>query len=153
MAIVVVALAGTFAAVAFGTAPYLFGGPPLVTATLDDSIKLNTDSVKFQTKDPTLVRVSKITIAEGGNSGWHHHPGMVVVAVVSGTVKFTHSDCSSTLHPSGTAFVESGDDPGLAESVGGEAVVYATFIAPQSPVPAPPSNTFRIDDPIPACAQ
>jgi quercetin dioxygenase-like cupin family protein len=109
--------------------------------------------VKFQTKDPTLVRVTKITISAGGNSGWHHHPGMVVVAVVSGTVKFTHSDCSSTLHPSGTAFVESGDDPGLAESVDGEAVVYATFIAPQLPVPAAPSNSFRIDDPVPACAR
>ena len=74
------------------------------------------------------------------------------MAVQSGTVRFTNSDCSSTTHVAGTAFVEGGDDPGLAESVGGPAVVYATFIVPQTPVPTAPSNSYRIDDPVPACA-
>ena len=152
VAIVAVAAAGAFAAVAFGTTPIKFGGPPLVTATLNDSVQLNSDRVKFQTKDPTFVRVAKITIDADGNSGWHHHPGIVIVAVLSGTVKFTNSDCSSTTHAAGTAFVEGGDGPGLAESVGGQAIVYATFIVPQTPVPPLPSNNFRIDDPAPACA-
>jgi quercetin dioxygenase-like cupin family protein len=149
-----VAVVGTFAAVALATTPVSFTSLPVVTANLDNSVQLNSDRVKFQTKDPTFVRVAKITIAEGGNSGWHHHPGMVIVAVLSGTVKFTNSDCSSTTHAAGTAFVEGGDDPGLAESVGGEAVVYATFIAPQTPVPVPPplNSSYRINDPAPACA-
>jgi hypothetical protein len=153
--IVGVAAAGTFAVVALGTPPVNFGGPPLVTATLDDSVHLNSDRVKFQTKDPTFVRVAKITIGTAtadGNSGWHHHPGIVIVAVLSGTVRFTNSDCSSTTHAAGTAFVEGGDDPGLAESVGGQAIVYATFIVPQTPVPPAPSTNYRIDDPAPACA-
>jgi hypothetical protein len=99
---------GTFAAVALGTTPVSFTSLAVVTANLDNSVQLNSDRVKFQTKDPTFVRVAKITIAEGGNSGWHHHPGMVIVAVLSGTVKFTNSDCSSTTHVAGTAFVEGG---------------------------------------------
>jgi quercetin dioxygenase-like cupin family protein len=119
---------------------------------LDNNVQLNSDRVKFQTKDPTFVRVAKVTILAGGNSGWHHHPGMAIVAVLSGTIKVTNSDCSSTTHAAGTVFVVSGDDPGLAESVGGDAVAYTTFIAPQTPVPPPPSNSFRIDDPAPACA-
>jgi len=150
VATVCVVVIGVFAAVALGTPPSGFISTVLVTdAHLDNNVQLNSDRIKFQTKDPTFVRVAKITI--NGNSGWHHHPGMVIVAVLSGTVKFTNSDCSSTTHVAGTAFVESGDDPGRAESVDGEAVVYATFIVPQTPVPQPPplTNSYRIDDPAP----
>lgn len=151
-ATVCVAVIGVFAAVALGTPPLLFTSTALVTANLDNNVQLNSDRVKFQTKDPTFVRVARITIPVGGNSGWHHHPGMVIVAVLSGAIKFTNSDCSSTTNVAGTAFVESGNDPGLAENVGGvDAVAYATFIVPQTPVPQPPplSNSFRIDDPAP----
>ena len=154
VAIVGVAAAGTFAVVALGTPPIAFVGTPLVTATLNDSVHLNSDRVKVQTKDPTFVRVARIEIGAGGSSGWHHHPGVVIVAVLSGAVKFTNSDCSSTTHATGTAFVEGNDAPGLAESVGGPAVVYATFVVPQTPIPVPPpyNNNYRIDDPAPACA-
>jgi hypothetical protein len=69
----------------------------------------------------------------GGYSGWHHHPGIVIVTVASGDVTFTNSDCSSTTYgpglPAGSVFVEGGDDPGQASSAGG-ATVYATFVAP-----------------------
>jgi len=145
------AVIGVFATVALGSPGSMFGitGTEIyVTANLDDSVHQNSDRVKFQTKDPTYVRVQKIVIGAGGYSGWHHHPGIVIVAVLSGTVKFTNSDCSSTTHVAGTAFVEGGDDPGQASSVGG-ATVLVTFVAPNNgPVT---STTFRTDDPLVSC--
>jgi len=148
-----VAVIGTLAAVALGSPGFMFtGATPLVTANFDDAVHLNSDKVKFQTKDPTYVRVQKFDVAAGGYSGWHHHPGIVIVAVQSGTVTVTHSDCSSKTYGPGLAngavFVEGGDDPGQASSVGG-ATLYATFIAPNDgPVS---STTFRSEDAAVSC--
>ncbi|MFL5963477.1 MAG: hypothetical protein ACJ757_11375 [Gaiellaceae bacterium] len=121
-----------------------------MTAYFPSDIHQNSDRVKFQTKDPTDVRVQKIEIGAGGYSGWHHHPGIVIATVASGEVTFTQSDCSSTTYgpglPAGAVFVEGGDEPGQASSVNG-ATLYATFVAPHAVPPV-----FRIEDSPPPCA-
>jgi hypothetical protein len=149
LAIVGVAVIGTFAAVALASMGVGFTPTNLATGNLVDKVQANSDGVKFQTKGPTDVRVQRIDIAPGGNSGWHHHPGVVIVTVASGAVTFTHSDCSSTTYgpglPTGAVFVESGDDPARASSADG-ATVYATFVAPHADPPV-----FRIEDAPQSC--
>jgi hypothetical protein len=149
-AIVAVAVSATGAAVAFGSPGLGFAPTSLATGSLSDNVKWNSDRIKFQTKGPTDTRVQKIEIAPGGYSGWHHHPGLVIVTVASGAVTFMQSDCSSTTYgpgqPAGSSFVEGGDDPGQASSVSG-ATVYATFVAPHANPPV-----FRIEDDPPPCA-
>ena len=145
-AFVGVAVIATFAAVAFGSGSFLFTSTPLVTANLDNTVHLNSDRVKFQTKDATVVRVSTVVFGAGGSSGWHHHPGFLIVFVKSGSVTVWKSDCSQTTYGAGSAFVESGDDPGQVTSVDG-ATNYVTYVVPNvSPL------VFKIDDPAPACA-
>jgi quercetin dioxygenase-like cupin family protein len=145
-----VAVIGTFVAVALGSPPFGFTPTTLVTADFDETVHLNSDRVKFQTKDPTDVRVQKIVIDPGGYSGWHHHPGIVIVAVASGTVTVTHSDCSSKTYgpglPNGAVFTEGGNDPMQASSTTG-ATNYVTFVAPSADPPV-----FRIEDDPPPCA-
>jgi hypothetical protein len=149
-AIVAVAVSAAGAAVALGSPGLGFVPTNLVTGSMNNAVKWNSDRVKFQTKGPTDTRVQKIEIAPGGYSGWHHHPGVVIVTVATGAVTFTQSDCSSTTYgpglPAGSAFVEGGDDPGQASSTDG-ATVYATFVAPHANPPV-----FRIEDDPPPCA-
>ena len=144
-----VAVFGTLATVALASAGVGFAPTNLATGNLNADVKWNSDGVKIQTKDPTDVRVQRIDIAPGGFSGWHHHPGIVIVTVASGQVTFTQSDCSSTTYgpglPAGSVFVEGGDDPAQASSVGG-ATVYATFVAPHATPPV-----FRIEDSPQSC--
>ena len=140
-----VAVIGTFVTVALGShAPFDFATTPLATGDLTEEVKLNSDRVKFQTKGPTDVRVARINIAPGGRSGWHHHPGIVIITVAQGAVTFTHSDCSSKTYgpgqPDGAVFVEGGDKPAQASNQGTTPVIsYATFIAPDG-------AGFRVDD-------
>jgi hypothetical protein len=140
-----VAVIGTFVTVALAShTPFNFTTTPLVTGNLATKVKLKSDGVKFQTKVPTDVRVARIDFGPGGSSGWHHHPGIVIVTVLSGAVTFTHSDCSSKTYgpglPDGAVFVEGGDDPGQASSAGG-ATLYVTYVAPSAD-----PFVFRIDD-------
>lgn len=143
-----IAALGTYA-VAVSASPGS-GVSPLtfVTADLREDGSINHDRIKLQTKDPTVVRVQRLTFAPGAFTGWHHHPGAVVVAVESGSVTLTDSNCGSKTYgpglPDGSVFIEGHDEAHEARSQSG-ATVYVTYIAP-SPV-------FRAEDPVPACAQ
>ena len=141
-----VGLVGTVATVALAShAPFMFvGETPFVTANFDEDVHVNSDRVKFQTKGPTDVRVQRLNVSPGGYSGWHHHPGIVIVTVASGSITYTLSDCSSKTYgpglPNGAVFVESGDKPAQASSATG-ATIYATYVAPSAD-----QFLFRIDD-------
>jgi quercetin dioxygenase-like cupin family protein len=119
----------------------------LSRATLTQNVHLNTDDIKFQARDATDVALAMVAIKPGGNSGWHHHPGVVFASVKSGELTVLDSSCNPTTYPAGTVLVETGDDPLLVQNkTDGDTLVYATYVAPKG-VP------LRIDDPAPACAE
>ena len=121
--------------------------------------------VEIKTKDNTDIAVSNVVVAPGGSSGWHSHPGPVLVVVKTGTITFYRAGkhggqngddengnngtnaptCSRTVYPAGSAFVEV-PAPGhvmLAKNEGGtEATITATYFAP-------PGAALRIDRPWP----
>jgi len=121
----------------------------LANVPFNDDALVNHDRVKFQTKDPTDVRLQKLTFAAGSRSGWHHHPGLLIVAVQSGTVTLSDRNCASKTYGPGMAngavFIEGDDDTVQATSAGG-AVAYVTIIVPRG---AP----SRVEDQVPFCAR
>lgn len=151
VAIIGVAVCGMAAATAIASPPFQFFSTNLVSeAELTERVHLNSDRVKFQTKGPVDVRVQEVTVAPGGRSGWHHHPGMVIVAVQTGAVTVVHADCNGTTYgvgsPNGSVFVESGDEPGEVRNATDQpAKLYATFVAPDAD-----PGVFRIED-APIC--
>jgi hypothetical protein len=144
-----VIVVGIFAAVAFGSpGAGISKSELLVTQATLDPVHLNSDRVKFQTKDPVSVRVHTLTIDPGGRTGWHHHPGFVLVAVKEGTVTAFDPDCNATPHPAGTAFVEYGDIPLEVRNLGTTpATVYATYVDPTKG-----GGVFRLEDPVQNCS-
>ena len=121
------------------------------TADLEAGDHLNSDRIKFQTKGPTDVRVQKLEFAAGGTTGWHHHPGMVMVVVASGTIELWNTSCGKTPYgpgsPNGQVFIEALPDAHQATSASG-ATVYVTYVAPSASPPV-----FRVEEPVPFCAQ
>lgn len=119
--------------------------------------------VQIKTKDKTDIAVSNVVVTPGGTSGWHSHPGPVLVVVKTGTITFYRAGnhggqngddehhgrnapkCTRTDYPAGSAFVEV-PAPGhvmLAKNEGSiDATVTATYFAP-------PGAALRIDQPAP----
>ncbi|HET7709583.1 MAG TPA: hypothetical protein VFK50_08645 [Sphingomicrobium sp.] len=116
------------------------------TSILAEEVQGNHDRIKFQTKGSTIVRVQKLEFAPGGYTGFHHHPGVVIVAVQSGSLNLVDSSCAIETYGAGSVFVESDDHNHQAISPGG-ATVYVTYIVPDS---APP--VFREEEQVPFCA-
>ena len=117
-----------------------------VTATLSEDIQGNHDRVKFQTKDPTIVRVQKLEFAPGGSTGFHTHPGVVIVSVASGSLDLMDTSCRRETKTAGTVFVEAEEHVHQAVSASG-AVVYVTYVVPNKSPPV-----FRNEHPVPFCA-
>jgi quercetin dioxygenase-like cupin family protein len=126
-------------------------GTLFVRADNEEVVHFNSDRVKLQTKGATDVLVQRLVFAPGAHTGWHHHPGVTMVAVQSGLVVHKDSRCETKTYgpgsPNGAVFIEGGDDPHEASSVEG-ATVYTTSIAPDATPPV-----FRIEDSPPFCAR
>lgn len=145
-----VAVIGTLAAaVALGSGGSGVVFTNFVTANFDHAVHLNSDRVKFQTKGPTDVRIQQLVFAPDAYSGWHHHPGIVIVTVEAGELTLWESDCSSQTYgpglPNGAVFAEGGDSPQQVTTAIG-ATVYAVFVAPSQDPPV-----TRIEDAAISC--
>lgn len=115
-------------------------------ATIKESVNVSSDGMRFKTKQPADISVVTLTMAPGGTTGWHRHPGIVMIAVTEGTGTFYGADCTSTTYSVGDVFVETGEDSAAVVRNESESpfVITVTFVVPRG---AP----FRIDEPNPGC--
>jgi Cupin domain len=105
------------------------------------------NTVVSRAPDAGEVVVQEVTIGPGGTTGWHSHPGPVVVVVKQGTLTYVRADggvCSSTPYGAGTAFVDPGQGHAhTAFNFGtGNLVLYATYFD------VPVGGSPRIDVPV-----
>jgi len=93
--------------------------------------------------------MQQIVIAPGGNTGWHSHPGPVVVLIKSGQMSFYDGDdptCTVRTYSAGQAFIDSGQGHvhiARNESQSENLELWATYFD------VPPGGAFRIDAPNP----
>jgi quercetin dioxygenase-like cupin family protein len=86
---------------------------------------------------PVDFVVEHLTFGAGGTTGWHVHPGPVLVIVKTGTVTKYSADCSVNRYSAGQAFVERGptDVNMVRNETTNIAETIVTFIAPVGAVP------------------
>ena len=99
-------------------------------------------------KDARETVMQQIVIGPGGNTGWHSHPGPVVVLIKSGQMSFYDSDdptCTVRTYSAGQAFIDSGQGHvHIARNEGSANLeLWATYFD------VPPGGAFRIDAPNP----
>lgn len=119
--------------------------------TISERVHLHNNAGEFEARGSLDVVAATVTIDPLGSSGWHSHPGMVFVTVVSGSLTFYDDHCRATVYAAGSAFVESGDGAGLVrnESTTTAATVAATYVVPAGT----PNTGLRIDMANPGCPQ
>ncbi|GAA0674651.1 cupin domain-containing protein [Kitasatospora atroaurantiaca] len=135
-------------AVALGVLPAAASATPGtgVSATvLAKGTSDGTIAVKGHGRTDVVVR--EVTIAPGGSTGWHYHPGQLIVVVKSGTITRTMSDCTVETTSAGGAFVEPAGKQNvhIGRNLGTEPVVlYVTYLVPEG-------SPLSVDAPDPGC--
>ncbi|MFC7044458.1 cupin domain-containing protein [Halobacteriaceae archaeon GCM10025711] len=116
--------------------------PDEVTATFRMQYDGGGDAIVSELpRDASSAVVAKVTWEPEGTSGWHTHPGPVIVSVVEGELELINErDCLVRTYTAGEAFIDPGQgnvhiasNPSESDS----AVAYATFLG--VPDGAPPT--------------
>ena len=119
---------------------------PLTRATLGN-FEANNDGIEVESEHTSAdIASAKVVLKPGGSTGWHHHPGVTLVSIASGTVAGYDHHCEKTVYKAGEGFVESHDAVHVVRNNGNKnAVLYATLIVPTSTT----DEGLRIDEPKP----
>jgi quercetin dioxygenase-like cupin family protein len=154
--VIVAAVSMVLAGVALATAPSgIVTAPVVARATFADPV-----DIKFKVQEGELQEVlhvpdarqtvmQQIVFGPGGHTGWHSHPGPVVVLIKAGTLTFYSSEdptCAPRTYSAGQAFVDSGQGHvhiARNESQSENLELWATYFD------VPPGGAFRLDAPNP----
>ncbi len=103
--------------------------------------------IALHTTGDTDVITQVATLAPGGYTGWHNHPGPQILSVTEGTATIYHGQdpsCSGIVLGTGESHI---DDGTIVRNMRNEGnvnlTVYATYLVPHG------SATSRIDQPAP----
>jgi len=146
LVVVGVSVLALFVGAALATTPSGATSTLLTRATLGE-FKAKNDGIKVKSLQRSAdISIVKVDLEPGGSTGWHHHPGVVMVSVASGTVTEYDEECHPTVIQAGQGFVESRDEVHLVRNHSkADAVLYVTFIVPTSTSP----EGLLIDEPRP----
>jgi quercetin dioxygenase-like cupin family protein len=75
------------------------------------------DASTVRTSGPAELVVQTMTYAAGQTSGWHSHPGLHLVSVISGTLTVYGPDCQPRSYGPGEPYI-GGDSLHLARNEG-----------------------------------
>ena len=105
-------------------------------------------NVILHMKGATDVLQADLIFQPGATTGWHIHPGPVVVVIKAGALTEIHSNGCMTVHHAGSAFFENPDEVHNVVNQGTVVTeVFATFLSPTGTQPlipvSDPGNVCR----------
>jgi quercetin dioxygenase-like cupin family protein len=115
--------------------------PPVVGQEQED----NEWSAKLVTSGPSNFIVLDGSYFPGGHTGWHSHPGILLLTVTEGSIEWYNSNCEKTVYNVGDSLTENTQVHYFRNVGSVNARVMATFVIAKG-------QPRRIDQPAPACA-
>lgn len=150
-----VAVSAVLAGAILATPPSgIVSAPVLARASFVDRVDLKFkigegDREVIKVRDARETVVQQIVIGPGGSTGWHSHPGPVVVLVKAGELTLYSGDdptCTGRTFFAGQAFIDSGQGHvHIARNLNltQNTELWATYFD------VPPGQPFRLDAPDP----
>jgi quercetin dioxygenase-like cupin family protein len=144
--VVAVTVLVVFVGAALATQPKGVTPTPLTRATLG-KFEAENNGIEVESQRTSAdFALAKVVIEPGGTTGWHHHPGVALVSVNSGSVTEYDKNCHKSVVKAGEGFFESNSEVHVVRNRGkADAVLYVTFIAPTKT----PADGLVILDPKP----
>jgi quercetin dioxygenase-like cupin family protein len=107
------------------------------------------EKVKIRTGGPSDLVFQEVDLAPGGFTGWHTHPGPLLVVVKTGTLSHLDAQCHVHTYAAGKAFIEPAgkEHVHMGQNLGEVPVqLYVTYVLPEG-------SPLRDESPPPACAE
>jgi quercetin dioxygenase-like cupin family protein len=121
---------------------------PFATASATPGLNVEVETLAQATVDGQDYVTKQITIAPGGSTGWHWHPGRVFGVIREGTLTHNAANCSEDgLYPAGSPVTEGTgpDNVHLGRNLGPDPLVmWVVYIDPAG-------SPLTTDVPNPGC--
>jgi quercetin dioxygenase-like cupin family protein len=131
----------TNAILAMGVQPDNINQHVQITRNLDGSV--DPWQVNVGAQGTTDFYVQHLTLAPGGYSGWHSHPGVLIGTVTSGSIDFYDANCQKRTVAAGEVFQENDGVHGIISAGGAD--LWITYLIKHT-------MPRRIDEAAPGCA-
>ncbi len=110
---------------------------------VDEHIQLDGWGVRLETHGESDVYFQDLVVGARGHSGWHSHPGLLLVTVKEGSVDWYGQDCAKRSFRSGQSFTEAATPHEVVNPGPTNAHLLIAYItkrgAPRRAEDAPPS--------------
>lgn len=118
-----------------------------VQIRLPEALEYEEDApIGHGTRSPSVFIFEDNSFDPGGNTGWHYHPGILLVTMVEGSVDWYDARCQKHVRKAGDFFMERDREiHELRNSGSGPARLIITFVIAKG-------LTFKISAPAPPCA-
>src|SRR5215472_16957034 len=85
-------------------------GQGAITNPVHEPIRLGDSwSVNLDVSAPSDFYFQDFVVAPGGRTGWHNHPGLLMIAIKEGSIDFYDKDCHKRSFSAGQSFTESAE--------------------------------------------
>jgi len=115
--------------------------PPVVGKEQED----NEWTAKLMTSGPSNFIVQDASIFPGGHTGWHSHPGILMITVTEGSIEWYNANCEKSVYNTGDSLTEN-TQPHFFRNVGSvNARISVAYVIAKG-------HPRLIDQPAPACS-
>jgi quercetin dioxygenase-like cupin family protein len=97
-------------------------------------------SVKLKTSGPSDLVVQDVALSPGGFSGWHYHPGLLLVTVMEGSLEWYDVNCGLHLYDTGDSFIENNSPHDIRNVAPVPVRLMVTYILPKGAIRRLESN-------------
>jgi len=101
-------------------------------------------AVSLEDQGQSELYFQDLVVGPGGYTGWHSHPGVLLITVKEGSIEFYHQDCSKHTYMAGQSFTEGADAHAAVNRGTGNARLLVAYIVKRG-------EPRRIEAPQPAC--
>jgi quercetin dioxygenase-like cupin family protein len=115
--------------------------------SLKDYIKVGNDwVVSLEDKGQSEFYFQDLAIKPGGRTGWHSHPGLLLITLKEGNIDFYDKDCGKRTYTAGQSFTEGAEAHNVVNSGSGNARLLIAYIVKSG-------EPRRIENPQPRCGE
>jgi len=115
--------------------------------TLKDYIKVGNDwMVSVEDQGQSEFYFQDFSMRPGGRTGWHSHPGLLLITVKEGGVDWYDKDCAKRSFTAGQSFTEGSEPHNVVNSGSGYARLLVFYIVKSG-------EPRRIENNQPTCGQ
>ena len=97
--------------------------------SLREKIKVGAEwTVALEDNGQSEMYFQDLVIGSGGYTGWHSHPGLLLITMKEGSIDFYNKDCVKTTYTAGQSFSEGADPHALMNAGSVNARLLVAYI-------------------------